>query len=154
MLFTYSFEHLQTGLQYFENWSLRSILSQVLKQHSDYKRFIAKTFGGNALKMKAVSAIQARKIIKQFFLLYLDQKCALVLNTLFLRARSGAQAKLGAKKSDVYLERNLSTMFTRAKFGSLSILSLKEFSITPITTMPLTKNFSQFIKFTVPGKPF
>ena len=41
----------------YENCSLRSILFQTLKQHSDYKGLIAKTFDENTLKLKTVSAI-------------------------------------------------------------------------------------------------
>ena len=41
----------------YEHCSLRSILFYTLKQHSDYKSFIAWIFDGNTLKMKAVHDI-------------------------------------------------------------------------------------------------
>ena len=73
LLNTFRWMHL-----YFGNCSLKSILFQTLKQHSDYKSLITKTFDGNTLKMKALNTIQVIKSRKQFFQLCLVQTCTLV----------------------------------------------------------------------------
>ena len=41
----------------YENFPLRGILFSIVKQHSDDKSLIAKTFNGNTLKRKTVSPI-------------------------------------------------------------------------------------------------
>ena len=56
------FQHILLGtfrrmhLKY-ENFSLRRILFQTCKQHSDSKSLIEKTYDGNTFKMKALSPI-------------------------------------------------------------------------------------------------
>ena len=59
----------------YQNCFLRCILFQALKYYSDYKSLIAKTFDGNTLKMKAVSAIQVKNNKMHCFLFYLDWTC-------------------------------------------------------------------------------
>ena len=75
----------QMRLQY-ENYSLRRILFQTLKQHSDDKSLIAKTFDGSRVKMKAASSVEVIKNKKKCFWLCLDWTNTLVLTTHFLRA--------------------------------------------------------------------
>ena len=81
MLLAYSSEHLQTDA--FKNCSFRSILFYTLKQHSDYRSLIAKTFDGNTIKMKALSDIQVIKSKKQCFKLCFDRMWALVYTPIF-----------------------------------------------------------------------
>ena len=92
----------------YDNYSLRPILFYTLKQQSDYKCFIAKTFDGNTFKMKATGPLQAIKNKKQCFQFYLDSTYTLVLTTHSLRARSSTHVKFRAQKVG-HLGRNLST---------------------------------------------
>ena len=67
----------------YENYSLRRILFQTLKQYLDYRSLIAETSDGNALKMKAVSVIQVMKNKERCFQLCLDRRSTLVLSPIF-----------------------------------------------------------------------
>ena len=72
----------QMRLKY-ENHSLRRILLQTLKQHSDDKSLIAKTFNGSRVKVKATSPVQVIKNKKKYFQLCLDWTNTLILTTHF-----------------------------------------------------------------------
>ena len=87
----------QMRLKY-ENYSLRGTLFETLKQHSDGKSHIAKIFDGSRVNMKAASQVQLINNKKKCFQLCLDWTNTLVLTTYFLRARSGVQVKLRARK--------------------------------------------------------
>ena len=82
----------------YENYSLRRISFQILKQQSDYKSLIAKVFDGKSFETKAVSSCQSKKNKKQCFQLYLDQMYTLVLTIHFLCARTSVKVKLHAQK--------------------------------------------------------
>ena len=88
----------------YENCTLRSILFQTLRQHSDYKIglsnrtldqttnriLIARYFDGNTLKMEAVNTIQITKRKKQYFQLCLERTCIFVLSTHFFASSIGS----------------------------------------------------------------
>ena len=76
----------------YENYSLRCILFQTLKQHSEEKNLIAKTFYGTIAKMKAASPVQVIKNKKKCFQLCLDWTNTLVFTIHFLRAQSKSWA--------------------------------------------------------------
>ena len=76
MLSAYSSRQLQ-----YENYSLGRILFQTLKQHSDGKSLIAKTFDGRRVKRKAESPVQVIKNKNKCFQLCLDWTNTLVLTT-------------------------------------------------------------------------
>ena len=108
MLSAYFLNTLRLMRLNYENCSLEENLILDVKQHSDYKSLIAKTFDGNTSKMKAGRVIQKIKSKNQCFQLCLDGACTLILSTHFLHARSSAQLKLCARKIGD-LERNLFT---------------------------------------------
>ena len=95
----------------YEKYSLRLIFFQTLKQHSDCKSFISKTFDRNIFKIKAASPVQIIKNKKQCFQLCLVRTYSLVLSSRFLCSRSGAQVKLRVQKIGC-LERNMSISVT------------------------------------------
>ena len=91
----------------YENCSLRRILFQTLKQHSDYKSLIAKVFDGNPLKMKATSVFQVINNKRQCFQLHFDRTYILVLSVHFFTCPI-SRAILRTRKFG-NLQRNLST---------------------------------------------
>ena len=82
----------------YENCSFKSILFQALKQYSDYKSLIAKTFNGNTLLMKTVNAIQVIRSKKQYSQVSLDLTCTLVLSNHISACMNCAPEKSGAQK--------------------------------------------------------
>ena len=84
-----------------DNYSLRCILFQTLKQNSESKNLVAKIFNVNMFKMKAVSPIQVIKNKKQYFQLLLDRLYTLVLCANFFACSIGHVSKITRPKNRV-----------------------------------------------------
>ena len=98
MLLAYYSEHLQTdpfelGKLFFEEYLILNVRTTFRLQ-----KLRCETYGGNTLKIKAVSAIQVIKNKKQCFQLCLDRTCTLVLSVHFLRSPIGRVSKIARLK--------------------------------------------------------